>query len=153
MEIKITRNLILYIFIYIILTGCEGNNVVGGCQSDCFLEINAPALTKNDDGVYLLEWLDDYNQTFTTIDAKTGSGTYTIVHWDTDLGIWWNGEIIKPINHSSYTDEDDGIAHTILGPWDVMIDETITVYTTYEDNCGYEYLDSIKVKVINEIQE
>ena len=34
-----------------------------------------------------------------------------------------------------------------------MIDETITIYTTYDDVCGYSYLDSIKVKVVDEIQE
>jgi len=144
-------NLLLYIFIYVLLTGCE-NNVVGSCESNCYLNVTAPGLEINDNGVYELEWEDSYNQTFTTIDAETGSTSYTMVYWDTDLGMWWQGEIVKPINHSSYANEEDGIAHTILGPWEVMINETITIYTSYEDNCGYEYLDSIKVKVIDEIQ-
>ena len=145
------RKLFLYIFIYVLLTGCE-NNVVGSCESNCYLNVKAPELEMNGDGVYLLEWVDGYSQTFTTIDAETGSTSYMMVNWDTDLGMWHQGEIVKPINYSSYTNDEDGIAHTILGPWEVMVGETITVYTTYEDNCGYEYLDSIKVKVINEIQ-
>ena len=153
MERKLIRNLILYIFIYVFLIGCESNNITGVCESNCFLNVTAPELELNRDKIYELEWIDGYYQTFTTIDAETGSDTYTMVYWDTDLGMWWQGEIIKPINHSSYASEEDGIAHTILGPWDVMIDETITIYATYVDNCGYEYLDSIKVKVVNEIQE
>ena len=60
-------------------------------------------------------------------------------------------DAISPSAYISYT--DDGVATTILGPWDIMIDDTITVYSTYEDNCGYEYLDSTKVIVDNEIQE
>jgi len=149
---KIIRNFILYIFIYVILTGCE-NNPVGLCESNCYLNVTAPELEINDEGVYLLEWKNGYSQTFATINAETGSTSYTMVYWDTDLGMWYGGEVVKPINHSSYASEEDGVAHTILGPWEVMIDETITIYTTYDDVCGYSYLDSIKVKVVDEIQE
>ena len=55
----------------------------------------------------------------------------------------WNGEIVKPINHYSYT--DDGVAHTVLGPWEVMVGDTIGVYTTYVDECGTDHYDIIKV--------
>jgi hypothetical protein len=146
------RNIFLYIFIYVILIGCE-SNPVSVCESNCYLDVQASSLTMGENGIYELEWLDGYTQTFTTLDAETGSDTYTRVHWDTDLGMWYQGEVIKPINHSSYTDEEDGIAHTVLGPWEVMINKTITIYTTYTDECGIDYLDSIKVKVVNEIQE
>ena len=74
-----------------------------------------------------MEWLDGYNQTFTTLSAETGSTTYTMVYWDTDVGMWWQGEFIKPINHYSYASEDDGIAHTVLGPWEIIIGDTITL--------------------------
>ena len=144
------KNLILYILIYVILIGCEGNPI-GFCESNCYLDVQASSLTMNENGIYELEWLDGYNQTFTTLDAETGSETYTRVHWDTDLGVWYQGEVMKPINYSSYTNEEDGIAHSVFGPWEVMIGKTITIYTTYTDDCGIDYLDSIKVKVINEI--
>ena len=52
MERKMIRNLILYIFIYVILTGCE-NNITGSCESNCYLNITAPGLEMNEDGVYL----------------------------------------------------------------------------------------------------
>ncbi len=145
------KNMIMYIFIYIILIGCEGGNPVGGCESNCYLEITAPSLTIDEDGIYHMEWLEGYNQTFTTLDAETGSMSPTKVHWDTDLGMWWEGEVVKPINHSSYTNEDSGIAHTVLGPWEVMVENIITVYATYTDYCGVEYLDSIKVFIEDEI--
>ena len=147
MEIKNRINFILYIFIYVLLTGCGDNTLTNVCESDCHLDIDAHELTMDGNGYYHMEWLEGYNQTFVTIEADTGSDYITKVYWDTDLGMWWYGEVVKPINHASYT--DDGIATTILGPWDIMINDTITVYSTYEDNCGYEYLDSIKVIVDN----
>jgi hypothetical protein len=142
------KNLFKYIFIYVMLIGCEGENpLTSECESGCYLNIEASNLVIDKNGYHHMEWLSGYNQTFATIKANTGSNYITKVYWDTDLGMWWHGEVVKPINHASYTDE--GIATTILGPWDIMIDDTITVYSTYEDNCGYEYLDSIKVIVDN----
>ena len=123
MERKNRINIILYIFIYVLLTGCEDNTLTNVCESDCQLDIDAPELTIDGNGYYHMEWLEGYNQTFATIEADIGSDYITRVHWDTDLGMWWSGEVVKPINHTSYT--DDGIATTILGPWDIMINDTI----------------------------
>ena len=144
MEIKITRNIILYIFIYIILTGCEGNNVVGGCQSDCFLNINAPALTMNENGIYELEWIDGYNQTFTTLTAYTNStDVYQHVGWMSAQEININGYWVNLVNGNSYTDEL-GEAHTVLGVWEEFINDTIMVYSGYTDQCNIQYIDSLK---------
>ena len=145
------RKLISYIFICVLLTGCESNPLANVCETDCYLDVYAPELVDDKNGYYHMEWLDGYNQTFATIKADIGYDNITRVYWDTDLGMWYQGDVVKPINHVSYT--DDGIATTILGPWDIMVNDTITVYTTYEDICGTEYLDSIKVIIDNEIQE
>ena len=48
------------------------------------------------------------------------------------------------VNGSSYTDED-GVAHTVLGVWEVFIGDTIKVWTGYTTDCGTHRLDSLEV--------
>jgi hypothetical protein len=127
------------------LTGCE-YDITNGCESN-YLDVSAPDLVMDKNGYYHMEWIEGYNQTFTTLNAEIGSNHIYRVYWDTDSYMNWNGEIVKPINHYSYT--DDGVAHTVLGPWSVMIGDTMKVYTTYEDDCGIEYFDLIEVILEN----
>ena len=139
------KNILLYIFIYVILIGCEDNITGSGCGSNNYLDVSAPGLFMDENGYYHMYWLDGYNQTFTTLTAETGSNIIQRVLWNTDVYMIWNDEEVYPINHYSYTDEDDGIAHTVLGPWEVMVGDTIGVYTTYVDECGTDHYDIIKV--------
>ena len=53
------------------------------------------------------------------------------------------------MNPASYT--DNGVAHTVLAAWEEQIGDTLTVYAGYYDDCGIQYLDSIKVVIDNEI--
>ena len=137
------RNLILYIFIYVMLIGCGDGTLSNVCKSDCFLNITAPNLQKDEKGYYHMEWLEGYNQTFSTLDANTGSNEIVKVMWDSDSGINHGGYWVSSVNHASYT--DDGIAHTVLSMWEEQINDTITIYSWYQDDCNIEYLDSIKV--------
>ena len=143
---------IIYIFIYTLLVGCNTQNPLTNdeCETDCYLNIEAPSLQMDENGYYHIEWLEGYNQTFSTLDANTCS-TFLIqkVHWNSDSGIEYGGEFVSCVNPTSYT--DNGIAHTVLSVWEVMITDTITVYAGYYDDCSNEHIDSIKVVVDNEI--
>jgi hypothetical protein len=146
------KNLFMYIFIYTLLVGCGTDNVLNSeCNSDCFLEVEAPDLQMDGNGYYHIEWLEGYTQTFSTLDAKTGINGYQKVYWSSDMGIEYAGEFISCVNHSSYTNENDGIAHTVLSVWEGMVGDTIMVYAGYTDWCDFWYIDSIKVVVDNEI--
>ena len=140
----------LYIFIYTLLVGCNTQNPLNNaCETDCYLNVEAPSLQMDDNGYYHMEWLEGYNQTFSTLDANTGSDGITKVMWDSDSGINYSGYWVSSVNPASYT--DDGVAHTVLAAWEEQIGDTLTVYAQYQDECGVGYIDSIKVVVDNEI--
>ena len=84
----------LYIFIYTLLVGCNTQNPLTNdeCETDCYLEVSAPSLEMDENGYYHIEWLSGYYQTFSTLDATTGTDEIVKVMWDSDSGIYW-GEI------------------------------------------------------------
>tara|TARA_Y100001963_G_scaffold108538_1_gene150046 strand:+ start:509 stop:943 length:435 start_codon:yes stop_codon:yes gene_type:complete len=137
----------LYIFIYIILIGCEsGLEPTNECETNCYLKVSAPNLQLDENGYYHMSWLSGYYQTFSTLNAETGSEDIVKVMWDSNSGISYNGEWVSSVNHASYT-SDDGIAHTVLSAWEQQIDDTITVYSWYWDRCDNTYIDSIEVVI------
>ena len=143
---------IIYIFIYTLLVGCNTQNplINDECVTDCYLDVEAPSLQLDENGYYHIEWLEGYNQTFSTLDANTGS-TFLIqkVYWGSDKGIMYGGEPVSCVNPASYT--DNGIAHTVLAVWEEMIGDTVIVYASYYDDCNDDHRDLIKVIVDNEI--
>ena len=142
---------ILYIFIYTLLVGCNTRNPLNSeCESNCFLDVEASSLQMDDNGYYHIEWLEGYTQTFSTLDANTGSNEIVKVMWSSDSGINYNGYWVSSVNPASYT--DNGIAHTVLAAWEEQIGDTLTVYAQYQDECNIEYLDLIKVVIEDEIQ-
>ena len=52
------------------------------------------------------------------------------------------------INPASMTDENGG-GQVVFAVWEEFIEKTITVYGGYTDECGHHFLDSIKVKVVD----
>ena len=142
---------ILYIFIYTLLVGCDTLILNNECETDCYLDVGAPSLQIDENGYYHMEWLEGYNQTFSTLDANTGSDGIVKVMWESDSGINYNGYWVSSVNPASYT--DNGVAHTVLAAWEEQIGDTLTVYAQYQDECGIEYLDSIKVVIDNEQNE
>ena len=140
----------IYIFIYTLLIGCNIQNPLNSeCEVDCYLDVEAPSLQMDGNGYYHMEWLEGYVQTFSTLDAKTGSDEIVKVMWDSDSGINHSGYWVSSVNPASYT--DDGVAHTVVAAWEEQIGDTLTVYAWYRDKCDMEYTDSIKVVVDNEI--
>ena len=141
------KNMISYIFIYILLIGCESVFQSEEC-SNCILELTTE-LELDSDGNYHLDFNQDYIQTFIRIDADVGHD-YEYVGWtsDTQYCFEWNGttQCSSVVNGSSYSGSD-GIASTILGVHGEHIGNIVTVYCGYYDNYGEQWLDSIKVMI------
>jgi len=138
-------NRFIFICIYLLLIGCEDNIMAPVCESDCYLEVSAPSLEMDSDGYYHLEWIEGYSQTFSTLDADVGMD-YQRVLWTSNKEVNYNGYWVNCVNSASYSD-DEGIAHTVVSAWEVLVGDTITVYSGTFDECDYEHLDSLKIIV------
>ena len=44
---------------------------------------------------------------------------------------------------------EDGNGKIVFAVWEEFIGETITIYGTYTDDCGNNFLNSVKVKVVD----
>ena len=144
--IKGLRNKYFLIFIYtLLLTSCDVDSISGpsNCDDSGFLSITAPSLDMDENGYYRMEFLTDYVQTFSTLDAETGRD-YEKVAWQSNKEILIAGHWTQLVNGSSYTD-DEGIAHTVLGVWGEFIGDTIKVWSGYTTDCGVHRLDSLEV--------
>ena len=148
------EKIIKYIFIYtvcVITIGCESNPMSPQQESCdyCHLELTAPFLSIDENGVYQLDYIDGSLQTFTRLTAYVG---YDLEYlgWTTNItfeGCTWNYcEEISVVNGSSYTG-DDGYGHTMMGVYEGNIGQTATIWVGYYDNYGTQWLDSIKVKI------
>ena len=144
---NIIKNRYVYIFIYtLLLTSCDDNSLVGPtCDGSGFLSITAPSLEQDWWGYYHMTVNTDFIQTFTTLDAETGRD-YELVAWQSNKEIYFSGEWNQLVNGSSYTD-DTGVAHTVLGVYDVFIGDTIKVWAGYTDDCQFHRLDSLEVVI------
>ena len=139
------KKIISYIFIYILLVGCESPLVCEGC----YLDITAPDLTLDSNGYYHMEFLDSYVQTFSTLEAETGITSYNQkVKWISNKEILIADHWTNLVNQSSYTD-NDGKAYTVLGVWENFIGDTVKVYSGYTDNCNILHVDSLEVVIDN----
>ena len=144
------RNLISYIFIYVLLIGCESNILAPSeCESDFEMEMGSSDLVIDENGYYHIEWLNNYTQTFATLEVVTNTEGYNAIYWSCDSGIEYNGEYISCVNGVSYTDE--GVAKQTMAVWEEMIGDTLIVYSGFEDWCYDTYVDFIKIVVDNEI--
>ena len=104
----------------------------------------------DENGYYIMEFLDTYNQTFTTLTASTGSyDNYQRVAWISNKEIWLGNQWINLVNGDSYTDEN-GHAHTVLGVWEEFIGDTVKVYAGYNDEYNNHHVDSLEVIIKDE---
>ena len=141
------KKLFIYIFIYVLCIGCE--SPLESCDSDCYIDVDAPSLVQNEDGYYYMNFTDGYEQTFTTLQADIGienwpvgwisNKEYNVEHMGYDN--WTN-----LVNQTSYTD-NNGIAYSVLGVWEDFIGDTIKVYCGYHDECDIHFVDSLEVIV------
>ena len=143
------KNIVLYIFIYVFLIGCEVNPLSNECSSNCYMSIDAPDLWMDNNGYYHMYHSSDYIQTFTTIRAMTGSDNIVKIGWHSDTEVLVGGYWTQTVNEQSYTDEN-GIGYTVLSTWDILIGDTITVISGFHDDCSNHHTDILKVIVDGE---
>ena len=146
------KKLFTYIFIYTLLVGCNTQSSLESTETGYFLEVTAPNLELDANGYYHIEFLEGYTQTFSTLDANTGSEEMPQkVMWESDSGIYesYTGDFISCVNPASYTNH--GIAHTVLSVWVENISDTIIVYAWYVDEQNHEHMNSMGIIVEDEI--
>ena len=143
------RNLISYIFIYVLLIGCESNILAPSeCESDFEMELTSD-LVIDENGYYHIEWLEGYNQTFATLEVITNIEGYNRIYWSCDSGIEYGDEFISCVNGVSYT--SNGIAKQTMAVWEEMVGDTLTIHSGFEDWCYTQHVRFIKIVVDNEI--
>ena len=148
------KNIIKYIFIYtisVLFVGCD-NNPMTPTQDFCdycYLELDAPDLSMDENGVYHLNHNGDEIQTFTKLRAYVGY-EYEHVGWTTNVtfeGCTWDYcEDIPIVNGASYSSED-GYSYQMMGVMEENIGDIATIWVGYYDSYGNQWLDSIKVKI------
>tara|TARA_Y100000816_G_C25552125_1_gene298830 strand:+ start:61 stop:492 length:432 start_codon:yes stop_codon:yes gene_type:complete len=138
------------LLIGLFLIGCSDNFEPAPDCNDCGLELYASNLQMESDGSYKLEYNQDLTQTYTMLGATTDCGWSQHLQWETDYQYQiTEGQWTSLVNPGSMTDEN-GNAHVMFSAWEDFIGYTITVYCGYTDECGVHYLESVKIKVVDE---
>ena len=97
-------------------------------------------------GLFLIGCSDNFEPTPDCNDC----GWSQHLQWETDYQYQIvEGQWTSLVNPGSMTDEN-GNAHVMFSAWEDFIGYTVTVYCGYTDECGVHYLDSIKIKVVDE---
>jgi hypothetical protein len=134
--------------LFVLNIGCEDLLKKNKCKSDCSINIYSE-LPINSNGIYELNWNPNLVTTYSHLYVNTECGLHTKVSWDSDTQYqlstvdWTN-----LINPSSMTDED-GNGTIVFGVWEDHIGSTITFYGGYTDDCDNHFVDSVKVKILN----
>jgi len=143
------KNIIKYIFIYIIsvmFISCDNPNAV--CDY-CYLDLEAPDLWMDGNGYYHLNYNDGALQTFTQLRAYVG---YELEYlgWTSNVTFdgctWGECEDIPIVNGASYSNED-GYSYQMMGVYEGNIGQTATIWVGYYDNYGTQWLDSIRIMI------
>ena len=118
---------------------------------NCGLEIYTDELTyvNSFPPYYELEFNENYIQTFVTLSAQTDCGWSQHLFWDTDYQYLINTDWVSLVNPASMTDEN-GDANVMFGAWEEFIDYTVTVYCGYTDDHSHYFLDSLKIKIVDD---
>ena len=120
----------------------QGKSLANTRQDHRFLQ------WKNGDA--FLEYNENLAQTYTMLDATTDCGWSQHLQWETDYQYQiTEGQWTSLVNPGSMTDEN-GDAHVMFSAWEDFIGYTVTVQCGYTDECGVHYLESIKIKVVDE---
>ena len=143
------KKMIKYIFIYIIsiiFIGCDNPNT--SCDY-CYLEIEAPDLPMDKNGIYHLDFNDGGIQTFTQLRAYIGY-EYEYVEWVTDVtfeGCTWDYcEDVPVVNGSGYS-SDDGYSYQMMGVYPENIGQIATIWVVYYDEYDNQWLNNIRIMI------
>tara|TARA_R100000005_G_C4918823_1_gene153039 strand:- start:283 stop:720 length:438 start_codon:yes stop_codon:yes gene_type:complete len=137
-----------FLLISLIVIGCSNNNSIGP-QEDCYCGMEITSSLPQVDGVYELEYNSSLAQTYSTLYCQTECGWSQHVKWDSDYQYQiYPGQWTSLVNPSSMTDEH-GDGQVVFAVWEEFIGYTVTIYGAYIDDCGHQYVDSVKVKVVD----
>ena len=137
----------LLLIVGLLVIGCSDFNPIAFEECGCGLEISSDLPQSN--GVYELEFNQDLAQTYSILDATTDCGWSQHIQWDSNYQCEIvPGQWTSLVNPASMTDED-GNAKIVFAVWEEFIDKTIIIYGGYTDDCGHHFLDSLKVKVVD----
>ena len=136
-----------FLFISLLVIGCSSNNSIGP-QEDCYCGLEITSDLPQSDGIYELEYNSNLAQTYSILSCQTECGLSQHIKWDSDYQYRINNEWVSLVNPGSMTDEY-GDAKVVFAVWEEFIGYTITIYGAYIDDCGHQYADSVKVKVVD----
>ena len=144
---NMTRNIIIYIFIYIFVIGCSSDGIFNQNDSGCggTLEVSAPSLEVDGNGYYHIDFLQGYVQTFSTLKTSVGYDGEK-VGWISNKEVLVGNTWTNCIDAASYSDSN-GNAYGVLSVWEGLVGDTITVYVGYTDDCSEDFTDSIYIIV------
>jgi|TARA_R110000823_G_scaffold314148_2_gene442813 hypothetical protein len=145
------RKMIKYIFIYVIsviFIGCDNPISTKSCDY-CHLELEAPNLPMDENGIYHLDYNNGEIQTFTQLRAYIGY-ELEYVGWTTDTAFdgctWDYCEDVPIVNGAGYSSED-GYSYQMIGVYEGNIGDIATIWVGYYDGYGNQWLDSIRIKI------
>ena len=134
----------LLFLIGLIVIGCSNPMISEDCGCDFSISSDLPQTN----GIYELEFNQDLAQTYSVLSCTTECGVNQHIKWDSDWQIQISGEWTSLVNPASMTDED-GNGKIVFAVWEEFVDKTITIYGGYTDECGHHFMDSLKVKVVD----
>ena len=129
----------------LLFIGCSNPITSEDCGCDFGISSDLPQTN----GVYQLEFNQDLAQTYSVLRCQTDCGWSQHIQWDSDYQYQiMPGQWVSLVNPSSMTDEG-GNGNVVFAVWEEFVDKTITIYGGYTDDCGHHFMDSLKVKVVD----
>jgi|TARA_R100000084_G_C4542436_1_gene96211 hypothetical protein len=134
-----------FLLISLFVIGCSDSLSPENC--DCNFNITSELPQNN--GVYELEYDSSLAQTYSVLSCQTECGWSQHVQWDSDhMYQIQPNQWVSLVNPASMTDEF-GEGKVVFAVWEEFVDKTITIYGGYTDDCGHHFVDSIKVKIVD----
>ena len=140
-----------WLFLVVLLvSGCSDS--IFSPEEDCNCEFEISSTLPSSDGIYQLEFNASLAQTYSVLDVSTECGWSQHIQWDSDhMYQIVPGQWTSIVNPASMTDED-GKGKIVFAVWEEFIGRTVTIYGGFTDECGHHFVDSVKVRVVDNIQ-
>jgi|TARA_R110000824_G_scaffold76691_1_gene194254 hypothetical protein len=137
----------LLALIGLLIIGCSSN--ITSPEEDCGCGFDITSTLPVTNGIHQLEFNQNSAQTYSTLDCETECGWSQHIQWDSDYMYQIvPNQWISLVNPATMTDEY-GEGKIVFAVWEEFIGRTITIYGGYTDDCGHHFVDSLKVKVVN----
>ena len=138
------RNIFLNVMLCILI-GCS-SSYEPGCDDSCdpLMYAELPSV----DGIYQLEYDQNFTQTFASIYLNVGAPGVKKIAFASDIVVEVQGQWFDLVNTASYT-RDNGTTQTVLGVFEQNIGEVINIYYGFYNECDSHYTDHIQVEVVD----